>query len=540
MSSREATRKRRGDAILFLFLCVYIGGSFGIWRITRPAEEVPPTEQEQLADEFETESQYDHQITMCLDAFSGYAIARSPGFKKALMKIGVKLILVDDLADYSTRMKRLMNGGFGGITCDIAMFPIGSFIVAGANQGYKNAREFPARIMLLGDESTGADAILAYAKGVSSLTDLDDDEGMFYAVANSPSEMQARVVTSTFNMLSLPDNPYTFRESMKDVFGDLKQADSTKPNAFALWEPFVSMAKQIPGVHVLTSTKEMRGWILDSMVMRLKFMSEKPQLASDITKAYLQAYYSYARTDAKLIKLVRKDAGSGADALSDEQAADMVNGIKWINTSENYAHFGITKDVNVPVLEDMIANIGKVLVSSGKLARNPVEGQETGIYTDKILSGLHKESFNPGVIKTQIADLKPNTEMAPVRHEAALQSLTDRQWKQLRPVGNLRVEDIVFSGGGTTLSRMSYPTLEDLASDLRSYPTYYVNVLGHTPSVGNPEANQTLALGKAQAAVDFLIQNGVDAQRLHADTKPPDPQNPRTQKVSFQLGRAML
>jgi outer membrane protein OmpA-like peptidoglycan-associated protein len=68
-------------------------------------------------------------------------------------------------------------------------------------------------------------------------------------------------------------------------------------------------------------------------------------------------------------------------------------------------------------------------------------------------------------------------------------------------------------------------TLENLASLVKKYPRFLVQVEGHTDNVGNKQANLSLSQKRAQAVVAWEIKSGgVPAKQLKAkgfgDSKP--------------------
>jgi len=58
------------------------------------------------------------------------------------------------------------------------------------------------------------------------------------------------------------------------------------------------------------------------------------------------------------------------------------------------------------------------------------------------------------------------------------------------------------------------PTLDRVAEVLRDYRQTFVDVYGHTDSVGNPAYNQTLSERRATAVADYLVGRGVERERL--------------------------
>jgi outer membrane protein OmpA-like peptidoglycan-associated protein len=59
-----------------------------------------------------------------------------------------------------------------------------------------------------------------------------------------------------------------------------------------------------------------------------------------------------------------------------------------------------------------------------------------------------------------------------------------------------------------------YMTLEDISLVLRKYNQTQINIYGHTDATGGAEYNQLLSERRAQAVGDFLVANGISAQRI--------------------------
>ncbi|GJM33189.1 MAG: hypothetical protein DHS20C18_21900 [Saprospiraceae bacterium] len=90
----------------------------------------------------------------------------------------------------------------------------------------------------------------------------------------------------------------------------------------------------------------------------------------------------------------------------------------------------------------------------------------------------------------------------------------------------LRFDYVTFETGSANLTKLSHYELDNLVEALNKYPSMTLEVAGHTDNTGTPEANQLLSESRAQAVYNYLVQNGIDVERLTAvgygQTKPVD------------------
>src|SRR5690606_27120723 len=77
--------------------------------------------------------------------------------------------------------------------------------------------------------------------------------------------------------------------------------------------------------------------------------------------------------------------------------------------------------------------------------------------------------------------------------------------------------NIFFDSGKSSLQTESLAELEKIKEFLASSPTLKVRINGHTDNVGNATVNKILSKKRAQAVIDFLVQNGVEENRLSAE-----------------------
>ncbi|KPJ86119.1 hypothetical protein AMJ57_00525 [Parcubacteria bacterium SG8_24] len=490
---------------------------------------IHPYFQEELTEATGSSSQYKHVVKVAADSFSGYAILRSPALAGELKSQGIRLEIEDDRADYEARLKALRDEDV-----DLAVFTVDSLIYAGAKMG-----EYPASIVMVIDETNGADAIVAYQGAVGSIQDLDSPDARIVLTPSSPSEFLARVVVATFSLPSLPEKWWEEADGAEAVYKEFRKAKGDKgKRAFVLWEPYVSKALDEPGAHVLLDSSKLSGYIVDVLVANRKFLQKHPELVRAVVESYQRAAFSYGRQADGMVKLVMDDAKrTGSDTLSEAQARKLVDGIRWKNTLENYAHLGLQPTKGVQHLEDIIGNIADVLVKTGALDRDPLEGKASTLFYDGTLRDLLAENFHPGKKVNVIQGMGPGTsDLDAVRGAAALPALSDEQWDRIVAVGNMRIDPIAFSRGNARISVRSQRDLDRLSQQLESWPNSYLKVIGHARAEGDPQANRELAKSRAEAAVRHLTSRGVPTTRLRAEVADPSGNGGGSQSVSFILG----
>jgi outer membrane protein OmpA-like peptidoglycan-associated protein len=75
---------------------------------------------------------------------------------------------------------------------------------------------------------------------------------------------------------------------------------------------------------------------------------------------------------------------------------------------------------------------------------------------------------------------------------------------------------INFAFNSATLDASARATLRQQASFIRHFPEVRFTIYGHTDLVGSDRYNQRLGQRRAQAALNFLVSEGVDRHRLQA------------------------
>ena len=478
-----------------------------------------PSQKKKLVTETGSSSQYSAEITGGHDLFPGYAPIRSELMNTNLKGSGIKLTWEDDEADYIERIEKLRDGNL-----DIAVFTIDALITASIAIGEWPP---PATIVAVIDQSKGADGIVAWKNRVGTINDLDHEDARIVATPNSPAEFSARVIVSQFNLPRLPQDWMIGADGSKDVLKILRKSRD-KRHAFALWEPELSQALEIDGVHVLLDSSKLDGLIVDVLVANREFVANKPDLVKSVVEAYLRSTYSYGQSG--MAELIAKDA-----SLNQGQAERIARGIKWANTMENFAYFGLVTGGGQHI-EDIIINITNVLVATGALPdQNPVRGSEHNLYYDQMLASLQADSFHPARKVNLLGNMAGMAGLDAIRTEDELPPLSNDEWDQLIGVGNIRVNRISFGRGSSNINVSGQRELRDLADRLTSFPQYYLLVVGNATAKGDPQANLELAQQRSEAVGQYLTTLGVGTNRVKAKAAPPTRKT--TSSVSFVVGQ---
>lgn len=78
------------------------------------------------------------------------------------------------------------------------------------------------------------------------------------------------------------------------------------------------------------------------------------------------------------------------------------------------------------------------------------------------------------------------------------------------------LEHVKFQTGLTELTPLSRYELDNIVEAMAKYPEMRVELAGHTDNTGEEESNQTLSENRAQVVFNYLVEQGVSADRLTA------------------------
>lgn len=87
---------------------------------------------------------------------------------------------------------------------------------------------------------------------------------------------------------------------------------------------------------------------------------------------------------------------------------------------------------------------------------------------------------------------------------------------QVSQVIDKAVDNLNFKSGSDEIVTSSFASLRELATTLKNYTNYNLNLVGHTDSQGADDYNLDLSNRRANAVKNFLVKEGVEESRISA------------------------
>ncbi len=77
-------------------------------------------------------------------------------------------------------------------------------------------------------------------------------------------------------------------------------------------------------------------------------------------------------------------------------------------------------------------------------------------------------------------------------------------------------KNILFEFNSAVLKTSSYPTLDEIAREMKKYPEMKFNLNGHSSAEGTESRNMTLSIDRATAVKSYLVTAGINGRNLEA------------------------
>jgi peptidoglycan-associated lipoprotein len=129
-----------------------------------------------------------------------------------------------------------------------------------------------------------------------------------------------------------------------------------------------------------------------------------------------------------------------------------------------------------------------------------------------VLWGCSASEEKPGALFTPPPAANPAGELVAARSPSAMEALS-HGLAAITPPG-AALKDIYYEFDSTTLAAEAQEILKQKAEWMKAHPESHVEVEGHCDDLGSADYNLALGAKRAQAAKDFLVSQGIDADRL--------------------------
>ncbi len=253
-------------------------------------------------------------LKIAFNTWVGYGplyIAVEKGFFKQL-GIEVRMTILEDTASKGAALKAKRLDGIG-TTAD-------SQVIA-ASQG------IPGAICLAFDQSAGADGIVA-VKTIASVRDL---KGKSVAV-------QPGFVSHFFLLYLLDEVGLSPKDISIQPFetGDAGAAFvAGRVDAAVTWEPWLSKASERKDGHIIITSKEKPGLIVDVLAMREEVIKTRPEDVKKLIKGWYMGVDYLQKNQAEGQAIIARNF-----KLKPEETADMLTGVSFFDAKGNVGYFG--------------------------------------------------------------------------------------------------------------------------------------------------------------------------------------------------------
>lgn len=432
-----------------------------------------------------------------VDNWVGYLPLCSKELRTRMHNDGYRLQCNDDKADYAARMKRLRQGEL-----EFAVTTVDSLLLNGGKEN------FPGTIIMVIDESSGGDAMVARKEKLASLEDLKTKTGYRIAfTAGSPSEHLLKSIAVHFDVPPLRNRQGGWRVAVNSSEDALKQLGEGKVDAAVLWEPDVSRALRMPGIHRILGTENTRRVIVDVLTVNREFSRAQPEAVKLLMSHYFRVLRHF-RDNPDALTAEVKDA----TRMNEQQVVTMLKGVRWASLTDNARDwFGVgggggAGRAGLGLIETLEAT-AQILVDSGDFRENPMPERDPYRMQHRVFI---EELYTTGLGAEKAAAGKDGS-------AHTFGALDDKQWDSLAEIGTLKVRPITFQSGAAELSQDGKQELDSAAQNLSHYPKFRVVVRGHTGTRGDADSNRALSLERAEAVKRYLaVTHAIDEARLRA------------------------
>jgi outer membrane protein OmpA-like peptidoglycan-associated protein/ABC-type nitrate/sulfonate/bicarbonate transport system substrate-binding protein len=394
-----------------------------------------------------------------------------------------------------------------------------------------------ARVVMIVDNTQGADAIITRDPAIQRVEDLADRSVALLQYTPSDGMTIDAIENSSLSARKKTSVKYVYINAEEGTAGVRAALESGNVDAASLWDPDLSLAlKNIQGAKVVYSTKTATNLIYDVMVCDQRVLQDpaNQEAIQDFVTGWMQG-----------VEVAKKNPDEAVDALirteeffallAKDQGRPFVKqlfaNILWTGLDDNARIFGLAGGTNH--YERVYRRFDSIYRRAGALANpnSPVINPQDSVdlrYIQKLLASNKaavQEAAKPEFTFTE----QERAQVVDREKEAAV----------TKPV------TVNFASGQSSLSKRAEKTIdEEMAPFIENNGSAYFEVSGNTDSTGSHETNMRISRARAQSVVDYLVsQWEFDKARFQVKGNGPDAPlcneaNPQAEGLSLEDCRA--
>jgi NitT/TauT family transport system substrate-binding protein len=457
---------------------------------------------------------------------NGKSLTTQPGSIYSKLGTNIELIVQDDIPTLST----IFESGTAHCAWRTSDF------WAQEQPNLRNAG-LDARAVMAVDNTQGADAIITRDPNIKRVEDLADRSIALLQYTPSDGMTIDAIENSSLSARRKTSVRYVYINAEEGTAGVRAALESGNVDAAALWDPDLSLAlKNIPGAQVVYSTKTATNLIYDVMVCDQRVLQDpaNEKAIGDFVAGWMQgveaakanpdeAVDALVRTE-EFFALLAKDQGKGF-------VKSLFANILWTGLEDNARIFGLAGGTNH--YERVYRRFDGIYRRAGALANpnSPVINPQDSVdlrFIRKLLAANQaavQEAAKPEFTFTE----QERQQVVQREEEAAV----------TKPV------TVNFPSGQSALTKRAEKTIdEEMVPFIENNGSAYFEVSGNTDSTGSHETNMRISRARAQAVVDYLVQQWeFDRARFQVKGNGPDAplcneSNPQGEGLSLEDCRA--
>lgn len=196
------------------------------------------------------------------------------------------------------------------------------------------ANDVEEKVVLALDQSSGGDGIVA-SKEIQSPKDL-----VGKTIALDQSSTSYFFFLTVLDAYGLSQDDMTIKDMGADAAGTAFVEGEV--DAAVTWEPWLTNAGEREGGHLLVSSADFPGTIVDVVSFNQKFVDANPEAIKGLCQAWFDAVEYYKENPEEGNKIIASGLG-----ITQEEVSDMVTGVTFYGKAENKDLFDESKEGNL-------------------------------------------------------------------------------------------------------------------------------------------------------------------------------------------------